>query len=108
MEAEAEGAKGWVSFGEFGDALGVSEAGIGHGGGRHVCEYESYHFRSAGDHRGITRDNVGSRRDHPCSRQDTDISYCTVAQKTAPMFAHFGKIGMVRSSDISKKSDIII
>ena len=32
----------------------------------------------------------------------------TVAQKTAPMFAHFGKIGMVRSSDISKKSDIII
>ena len=32
----------------------------------------------------------------------------TVAQKTAPMFAHFGKIGTVRSSDISKKSDIII
>ena len=32
----------------------------------------------------------------------------TVAQKTAPMFAHFGKIGMVRSGDISKKSDIII
>ena len=31
----------------------------------------------------------------------------TVAQKTAPMFAHFGKIGMVRSSDISKKYDII-
>ena len=33
---------------------------------------------------------------------------CTVAQKTAPMFAHFGKIGMVRSGDVSKKSDIII
>ena len=32
----------------------------------------------------------------------------TVAQKTAPMFAHFGKIGMVRSSNIGKKSDIII
>ena len=32
----------------------------------------------------------------------------TVAQKTAPMFAHSGKIGMVRSGDISKKSDIII
>ena len=39
--------------------------------------------------------------------QDADPDV-TVAQKTAPMFAHFGKIGMVRSSDISKKSGIII
>ena len=27
---EAEGAKGWISFGEFRDAPSVSEAGIGH------------------------------------------------------------------------------
>ena len=27
---EAEGAEGWVGFGEFGDAAGVSETGVGH------------------------------------------------------------------------------
>ena len=29
---------------------------------------------------------------------------CIVGKKTAPMFVHFGKIGMVRNSDISRKS----
>ena len=31
----------------------------------------------------------------------------TVGQKTAPMFAHFGKIGMVWNNDITKRSEII-
>ena len=41
-----------------------------------VCEYESYHFRWAEDHGWIARDHAGSRWDHPCSRHETDISYC--------------------------------
>ena len=28
-----------------------------------------------------------------------------MGKKTAPMFVHFGKIGMVRNNDISKKSE---
>jgi len=31
----------------------------------------------------------------------------TVGKKTAPMFVHFGKIGMVRNNDISRKSEKI-
>ena len=29
----------------------------------------------------------------------------TVGKKPAPMFVHFGKIGMVRNNDMSKKSE---
>ena len=28
-----------------------------------------------------------------------------MGEKTAPMFVHFGKIGMVRNNDISRKSE---
>ena len=31
----------------------------------------------------------------------------TVGKKIAPRFVHFGKIGMVRNSDISRKSEKI-
>ena len=36
------------------------------------------------------------------------ICICTVGKETVPMFVHFGKIGMVRNNDISRKSEKII